>query len=94
MEILPDPLEFEWDAGNSHKNWTKHRGTNEECEEVFFDSHKRILKDALHSENEKRFIILGHTAMGRVLFIVFTLRKKAVRVISARDLNKREERLL
>ena len=94
LKILPQHLYFQWDAGNTNKNWVKHRVTNEECEEVFFDPHKRILKDTLHYKKEERFLLLGRTAKGRALFVVFTLRKTMIRVISARDLNRKEYRLL
>ena len=90
MITIKKPLEFEWDKGNKDKNWLKHRVTNEECEEVFFDKNKKILKDVLHSDKEKRFIILGKTKKGRLLFVVFTIRNKKIRVISARDINKKE----
>lgn len=94
MKIIRQPLQFEWDSGNRDKNWLKHKVSNEECEEAFFDPRKRVLKDTVHSGNEVRYILLGRTAMERALFIVFTLRKKKVRVISARDLNKREQGIL
>ena len=94
MQILPQPLEFEWDEGNNAKNWVKHQVTNGECEEVFFDPHKRLLKESLHSGKESRYILLGRTQVGRALFIVFTLRQKRIRVISGRDLNKKERGLL
>jgi len=90
MITIKEPIRFEWDKGNKDKNWLKHGVTNEECEEVFFDKNKKILKDILHSNKEKRFIILGKTKKGRLLFVVFTIRKKKLRVISARDINKKE----
>jgi len=46
-----------------------------------------------HSKTENRFYILGHTDSGRVLFLVFTVRKNKLRVISARDMNKKERRV-
>jgi hypothetical protein len=90
MITIKEPFRFEWDKGNKDKNWLKHRVTNEECEEVFFDKNKKILKDVLHSDKEKRFIILGKTKKGRLLFVVFTIRNKKIRVISTRDINKKE----
>jgi uncharacterized DUF497 family protein len=63
------------------------------CEEVLFDKNKKVLKDKLHSGKESRHLIIGKTKRKRRLFIVFTLREKKVRVISARDLNKREIKL-
>lgn len=94
MWMLKQPYFFEWDSGNDLKNWLKHRVSNAECEEVFFDSHKRILNEALRSGGEHRFILLGRTKKGRLLFIVFTIRTGNIRVISARDLNKKEKKLL
>lgn len=61
MKILPRSIEFEWDKGNIDKNLIKHKITNTECEEIFFDKNKKILKDVLHSEKEERYIILGKT---------------------------------
>lgn len=84
---------FNWDEGNKEKNWERHRVSDEECEEVFFDPHKRILEDAVHSADKERYILLGQTRSTRLLFVVFTLRGNKVRVISARDLNKREKKL-
>jgi len=84
---------FDWDKANQDKNYVKHRVTNTECEEVFIDSHKVILVDELHSQKEPRFILLGKTKKSRLLFIVFTVRGKKIRVISARDTDKKERRL-
>lgn len=93
MIILADPLRFEWDHGNKNKNYKKHGVTDQECEEVFFDLRKKILRDIFHSRNEDRYILLGETKMERRLFVVFTMRSDKLRVISARDLNKREKKL-
>lgn len=90
MKVFREPIEFEWDKGNVDKNFIKHRVRDEECEEVFFDLEKRILRDPLHSGAEKRYMIIGRTKKHRILFVVFTTRKKKVRVISARDLNAKE----
>lgn len=93
MRVLREPIEFEWDRGNIDKNLILHGVRNEECEEVFFDLNKRVLGDSIHSDEEKRYIIIGKTKKQRLLFIAFTIRKKKVRVISARDLNKKERHL-
>lgn len=93
MKILRKALAFEWDSGNRGKNFTGHRVTDQECEEAFFDPNKRILRDTPHSDREERFLLLGKTKMGRVLFVVFTARGDKIRVISARDINKREKYL-
>lgn len=88
--LLPEPIEFLWDSGNIDKNRLKHGISNEETEEAFLDEGKRIAKDILHSKKEKRYILLGQTKKQRILFIVFTIRNKKIRVISARIVNKKE----
>ncbi|MBI2337915.1 BrnT family toxin [Candidatus Daviesbacteria bacterium] len=93
MRVVKDVLEFEWDKGNTDKNKAKHDVEDNEAEEVFLDEHRFVFKDHLHSGNEQRFRILGKTKKGRLLFIVFTKRKKKIRVISARDINKKEVHL-
>jgi uncharacterized DUF497 family protein len=94
MKVFYDPIHFEWDTGNRDKNFKKHGVTNEECEEVFIDPHKRIAKDVLHSGKEERYILVGRTKKQRFLFIVFTMRRNTIRVISARDMAQKERKLL
>ena len=92
--LVNDSLkEFLWDAGNLEKNRLKHRVESSEAEEVFFDDEKIILKDRLHSGKEDRYLILGTTKRSRLLFIVFTVRTDKIRVISARDVSKKERKL-
>ena len=39
---------------------------------------------------ETGYYALGQTGAGRMLFVVFTLRHKRIRVISATDMNRNE----
>lgn len=39
-----------------------------------------------------RYYALGHTDLGRLLFVVYTLRGEKIRVISARDMTRREQK--
>jgi len=91
--ILKDIWGFEWDTGNKKKSLVKHDVSNEECEETFFDYGKEIQKDILHSVNEDRYVLIGQTKQKRLLYIVFTIRENRIRVISARDINKKEQKL-
>lgn len=94
MIRFPDPLQFEWDDGNKDKNWLKRGVSAAEAEGVFFDADKKLAKDIIHStDDEQRFILLGKTRLGRLLFIVFTVRNRNVRVISARVMKKTERPL-
>jgi uncharacterized DUF497 family protein len=81
---------FDWDAGNIDKNWDKHGVGFWEAEEVFFNQPLLLEADVAHSKDEKRFYCLGITDAGRKLFVVFTIRGHLIRVISARDMTRRE----
>ncbi len=81
---------FQWDAGNSEKNWISHQVTKSECEQIFFNQPLIIGDDEKHSQNEKRYFTFGQTDNARLLFIVSTIRENLIRVISARDMNKKE----
>jgi len=90
--IFKKPILFDWDKGNINKN-LKHDVADKEAEEAFFDSRKRTFKDKLHSKGEERLRIVGKTKEGRLLFIAFTIRNDRIRIISARDINKKEVKL-
>jgi len=81
---------FDWDDGNSGKNWIRHQVRDGECEEVFFNRPLVAMPDEAHSEEERRILVLGQTDTSRKLFLACTLRKELIRVISARDMTKRE----
>jgi uncharacterized DUF497 family protein len=89
-----DPLDncigFAWDDANTHKNWERHQVTPEEAEDIFFHEPLVVRSDVGHSKSEKRYYALGQTSAGRRLFIVFTVRRTLIRVISARDMNQNE----
>jgi uncharacterized DUF497 family protein len=84
---------FEWDDGNRDKNWEKHRVSNSECEEVFFNLPLMLQPDEAHSKSEARYYVLGQTNASRRLFIVFTIREEKIRIISAREMSKRERKI-
>jgi|ERR1700677_1434453 len=83
---------FEWDKDNLTKNWEKHRVAFWECEELFFNQPLLLLGDVKHSIKEERFYALGKTDAERCLFAVFTVRNKQIRVISARDMSRKERK--
>ena len=83
---------FQWDEGNKNKNLIKHQVENWKCEQVFFNEPLIVLDDPKHSLNEKRWAAFGMTDMGRYLVIIFNKRGKLLRVISGRDMNRKESR--
>jgi len=91
MDLLPEPIEFEWDAGNIRKSLDTHGMSNQETEEAFARG-ALIVPDAKHSVYEDRHILFGKTAGGVLLYIVFTLRAQKVRVISSRRASARERK--
>lgn len=86
------PVDFDWNEGNREKNWVKHRVTIEECEQVFVNIPLLIVDDPGHSGQEQRYAAFGRTNNGRLLFIIFTRRDEQIRIISARDQDKKERR--
>jgi uncharacterized DUF497 family protein len=84
---------FEWDDGNRDKNRVAHGVLAGECEEAFFNLPLLLYPDPTHSTTEIRYYILGQTNEGRCLFIVFTVRGPNIRVISARDMSRKEREI-
>jgi hypothetical protein len=93
MQELSKCKGFEWDKGNSEKGWTSHQVTRAECEQVFFNQPFVAAGDESRSQEEPRYYALGQTDVGRRLFIAFTIRGERIRVISARDMSRRERRM-
>jgi len=83
---------FQWDRGNIDKNLTKHNVENWECEQVFFNRPLIVLDDPKHSVSEKRWTAFGKTDSVRFLVVIYTKRNNLIRIISARDMNKRERK--
>lgn len=89
MEPFARITGFEWDRGNDRKN-DKHGVATAEAEQVFFNEPLLLLDDRKHSGMEPRFHALGRTGEGRRLHITFTIRVDKIRVISARDMHRKE----
>ena len=92
-DILAKCTGFEWDKHNSEKIKMKHDVTPVECEQVFFNIPVIAGDDVKHSKTENRFYVLGQTDSGRLLFMVFTVHNDKLRIISARDMNRKERRV-
>lgn len=81
---------FDWDDGNKYKNAKKHDVSIRESEEVFFNKPIFFFEDYKHSKVEKRVLALGRTNNDRLLSVIFTLRNDKLRIISVRDMSKKE----
>jgi uncharacterized DUF497 family protein len=93
QELLNSIEGFNWDRWNITKNYERHGVHYLECEDIFFNEPLYITPDEKHSHKEKRFRALGQTKAGRLLTVIFTLRKNLIRVICARSMSFKERRL-
>jgi len=93
MKSFAESKSFDWDEGNINKNWDKHRVHHLECEEIFFNEPIVTKAEKRRVSQEERISALGVTNEGRFLFVVFTIRRGRIRVISARNANKKERKI-
>ena len=85
-------ITFKWDASKASLNKKKHGISFDEAKTVFFDENAIVIHDPEHSDDEERFVILGISAIARLLVVCHCFRKKGsvIRIISARKATKRE----
>lgn len=84
---------FEWDDKKEKANILKHGIDFTTAARVFGDENRIELYDEAHSEEEDRYITIGlihRTAY--VVFVVYTERGTAIRLISARKATPKERR--
>ncbi len=82
---------FEWDKGNL-EHIKKHKVDYKECEEAFLNKPLIVNNDETHSQKEERFRVYGQTSQQRLFFMIFTIRNNKIRIVAARDQNKKERR--
>jgi len=90
-----ESISFEWDEKKSNSNLKKHKVSFGEAQTVFFDSNARMIFDPDHSSSEDRFILLGMSALLRVLVVCHCSRENdgtVIRIISARKANRKEQK--
>jgi len=88
MKLIPSPLEFDWDKGNFNKNLDKHNVTMQEAEQMFFNTPLFLYDPPFTSE--KIYKALGRTNANRKLLAIFTLRNGRLRIISIRNMSRKE----
>jgi uncharacterized protein len=89
-KVLADATGFEWDEGNAPKVVARHRVEPGECEQAFFREPFVVSYDTTHSGGEPQWRALGQTVAGRAVFLVFTVRGTVIRLLAARDMNRKE----
>lgn len=83
-------MKFEWNKDKAAANRNKHGVSFEEAKTVFDDSLAVIFDDEIHSLDEQREIITGHSQNNRLLLVCFTERSNTIRIISARLATRKE----
>jgi hypothetical protein len=83
-------LTFEWDKRKELANIRNHGVSFHEASTVFLDPLSMTFYDPDHAEDEDRYITLGMTKNGRLLFVSHADRGDRVRIISAREASKLE----
>lgn len=84
-------LEFEWDNGNSSKNFDKHHITILECESCFADENGKDF-DTYGTGTEIRGLFVGVSFKNVLISTVYTIRNGKIRIISTRPSNKKESK--
>ncbi len=85
-------MDFEWDADKEDANDRKHGVSFPEAETVFADPLALTGYDPDHSDVEDRFVTMGSSVEGRLLVVSHTDRGDKIRIISARQANRKERR--
>lgn len=86
-------MEFEWDKNKAIENLSRHSILFDEAKTVFQDPFYVVFDDPDHSFEEDRCIAIGQSAQDRLLFVSYTERGNAVRLISARKATRSEREL-
>jgi len=86
-------MEFEWDEIKNAMNVIKHGVDFLDTESVFEDPFCIESLDPREDYGEIRHICIGYNRNGILIFVVYTIRDEAIRIISARRVTARERRL-
>ena len=84
-------MAYEWDPAKARANANKHGVQFNDAVSAFEDDRALTQRDLL-SEDEERWVTIGHDALGRVVVVIYTWRLNNVRLISARLATRRERR--
>jgi uncharacterized protein len=85
-------MEFEWDPRKARINLRKHGVSFTEAGTIFGDNLAITVSDPDHSDNEDRYITIGWSDRRRLLIVSHTDRGDRIRIISARELTKAEQK--
>ena len=83
-------MNFEWDEPKAVSNLRKHDVSFDEATTVFGDPLALTFSDPNHSDEEERFLTFGRTSIGKYLVVSHTDRGDKIRIISAREMTRKE----
>lgn len=86
-------MEFEWDNKKAAKNLNKHGVSFREAASAFGDPLAITFDDPDHSVDEHRLLTFGITRTGKMVIVSHTYRNSAMRIISARLMEKHERHI-
>ena len=78
-------FEFEWNDEKAAGNIRKHHVNFEEAATIFDDEFMMTEADWIHSDEEDRYVSIGHSSQSRLLVVIYTERVRTIRIISARE---------
>ena len=92
MRYRPVGMDFEWDPDKAERNLAKHGVSFEDASSAFLDPLSSTIPDPDHSDDEARFLLVGHADSGRLLVVTHVQRGETLRIISARLATSHERR--
>ena len=85
-------MQFEWNPDKANLNLKKHGVSFNEASTVFNDPLSLTFPDPDHSYGEDRYVIIGLSGANRILVVSHTDRADSIRIISAREATRKEQR--
>jgi hypothetical protein len=82
-------MEFDWDENKNKSNQDKHGIDFNDAKDVFNDKNSKVSEDLRKDYGESRWKIIGKI-FGSIISVIYTIRDKAVRIISARKAGQKE----
>lgn len=89
--ITVDDGAFQWDDAKAAANHDTHGVTFAAARDAFKDPFGLEWRDERHAYGEERLILLGMVG-ARLLYVAYTMRGEAIRIISARGAEPYERR--
>ena len=84
-------MEFEWDPAKAQENLRVH-GVNFAVAAGVFEDENALTIEDFDAEGEQRFRSLGMDGLGRLLVVVYSYRGEKIRLISAWQANRKQEK--